>query len=97
MPELLDPLEPEVDLAAMATGAGTVLVFVAPVRAVAAAFDAEDEGPEASERLTAAIALMVAADVWDEMFEVEVKIVLPGLEGEGLLRVAQLWVLGNRC
>lgn len=57
--ELLEPLEPEVDLLAMATGANVL----APARAVAAAFDAEEEGPEASERLTAAMALIVAAEV----------------------------------
>lgn len=77
----------------MATGANVL----APARAVAAAFDAEEEGPEASERLIAAMALIVAADVCDERLAVEDEKVLVGLDEEGLLRAAQLWVLGKRC
>ena len=52
-----EPLEVEPELALVAM-AGALIDAVG-----AAAFDTEEEGPEVRERLIAAIALIVAADV----------------------------------
>lgn len=82
-PELLEA-EPELALAAMGPGSVTA--------GRAAAFDAEDEGPVARERLMAAMALIVAADVWAEKAGEDEA---AGLEV--LVKAAQLWVFGKRC